>query len=122
MINKKYTYAVIGASNNQQKYGYKVFEDLIKSGYKVIPINLKERKILGVGVINSILDVNIKVDVVIFVVPPPVTEKIIVDVNKKKIKNVWFQPGSSNERVLKYCKKNKINYMDNSCIMIQKNK
>jgi predicted CoA-binding protein len=29
MIDKKFTYAVVGASNNEEKYGHKVFKDLL---------------------------------------------------------------------------------------------
>jgi len=30
MINKDFRYAVVGASNHEEKYGYKVFNDLIE--------------------------------------------------------------------------------------------
>jgi predicted CoA-binding protein len=30
MINKDFLYAVVGASNNEEKYGYKVFKDLLE--------------------------------------------------------------------------------------------
>jgi hypothetical protein len=46
MINKKFLYAVIGTSNNQEKYGFKVFKDLLDGGYKVIPINPSEKEVL----------------------------------------------------------------------------
>ena len=45
MISKDYTYAVVGASDNEKKYGYKVFRDLIQNGYTAIPINIHGKKI-----------------------------------------------------------------------------
>lgn len=46
MIDKNFIYAVVGASNNEEKYGYKVFKDLLDAGYKVLPINPSEKEIL----------------------------------------------------------------------------
>jgi predicted CoA-binding protein len=73
-ISKGFTYAVIGASNNQEKYGYKVFKYLHESGYNVVPVNLKESEIQGVTAYKSVLDYPTKIDVVFVVIPPESTE------------------------------------------------
>jgi hypothetical protein len=80
MINKDFLYAIIGASNNEEKYGYKVFKDLLKGGYKVIPINPNEKEILGNKVYSTLSVTKKKIDVVIFVTPPTVTEKVLEEV------------------------------------------
>ena len=121
MISKNSTYAVVGASKDFKKYGYKVFRDLKKAGYNVIPINPHEKEILGAKVYKNIFDVNFKIDLVIFVVLPEVAEKVLEDINKLNIKKVWMQPGSESEKAIKYCKKNKIKCIHNACIMINKN-
>lgn len=46
MIDKKLHYGVIGASNDEEKYGHKVFRDLLENGYHVTPINPNEKNIL----------------------------------------------------------------------------
>lgn len=120
MLSKKYIYAIVGATDNQEKYGYKVLKDLKEAGYKVIPINPNKEKILNLKVYKSILEVNRKIDVVIFVVPPFVTRKILKQVKNKKINKVWMQPGSESEENINYCQKNKIIYIAKACIMINK--
>lgn len=122
MIDKKAIYAVAGASNNQQKYGYKVLQDLKDSGYQVIPINPHEKEILALKVYKSLEDAEIKIDTVIFVVPPTVTEKILFEVKKLQIKNVWLQPGSKSRKAIQYCKDNNINCIYDACIMISSKK
>ncbi len=92
MINKNFLYAVVGASNNEEKYGYKVFKDLLDGKYKVIPINPNEKEILGNKVYPTLSATKQKIDVVIFVTPPTVTEKVLEEVNALNIKNVWMQP------------------------------
>lgn len=92
MINKDFLYAVVGASNNEEKYGYKVFKDLLEGGYHVIPVNPTEKKILGQQVSPTLSATEKKIDVAIFVTQPAVTEKVLNDVKELKIQKVRMQP------------------------------
>ena len=121
MIDKKNIYAVIGASNNVEKNWYKVFEDLLNWWYKVIPINPNEKTILWEKVYSILSSFDWKIDVVIFVVPPSVTQNVLLEVKKLWIKNVWMQPWSENDAAISFCNQEWINVVANSCIMIQRN-
>jgi predicted CoA-binding protein len=118
MIDKNLTYAIVGASNNEEKYGYKVLKNLFEAGFNVIPINSREKVILGLKTYQNITDLDKKIDVVVFVVPPVVTEKILDEVINLEIKNVWMQPGSESEVAIKKCQDNKINFIQNACIIV----
>ncbi len=122
MINKNFLYAIVGASNNTEKYGYKVFKDLLDAGYKVLPINPTEKEILGKEVYPTLSDSEQKIDTVIFVTQPNITEKVLEEVQKLKIKNVWLQPWSQSDAAIAFCKKNDIECIHDACIMIQKNR
>ena len=122
MINKNYIYAVIGASNDKQKYGYKVLKDFKESKYEVVPINPKEKEILGLKTYKSILDIDFKIDVVIFVVPPRITERVLKEIKKLKINKVWLQPGSESDKAIKYCKDNNIECIHSACVIVNNNK
>lgn len=119
MITKDKIIAVVGASNNPRKYGYKVVADLISKDYNVIPINPREEKIFGIQAFSSLKKVKTKIDWVVFVVPPKIGERILIDVKKLKIPSVWMQPGSESNKTIEFCKKNRINCVHNACIMIQ---
>lgn len=119
MITKSETVAVVGASNNPRKYGYQVLGNLISKDYNVIPINPNGEKILEIQAFPELKKVKTKIDWVIFVVPPKITEKILIDVKKLKIPSVWMQPGSESDKAIKFCMKNKINCVHDSCIMLQ---
>ena len=106
MINKNFLYAIVGASNNQEKYGYKVFKDFLDAEYKVIPINPTEQEILGEKVYPTLFSVKEKIDVVIFVTQPSVTEKVLEEVKILGIKNVWLQPGAQSDAAITFCKNN----------------
>jgi len=118
MIDKNFTYAVIGASANQEKYGFKVFKDLKEAGFKVIPINPSLKELLNIKAYPLLTVVPVKIDVAIFVVPPPITETILEEAKKLGIKKVWLQPGSESQRAIDFCQKNKIECIHDSCIII----
>lgn len=121
-IDKKNVIALVGASNNPEKYGNKVFLDLKNAGYQVYPINLTEDNIAGEKCYKSITELSKdkKVDLVITVVPPAITEKIIAECITLKINKVWMQPGSESEKAVKLCEDNSISQIHNMCIMIEK--
>jgi len=121
MINKIYNYAVIWASNNKEKYWYKVLSDLLKNWYKVIPVNPNEKKeILNQKVYKTISNINTKIDVAIFVVQPKITEIILKEIKSLWIKNVRLQPWAENKEAINYCKENNITCIHNACIMIKR--
>jgi uncharacterized protein len=119
-IDKSYTYAIVGASNDASKFGYRVLKDMKGSGYDVIPINPKEKEILGLKVFTSVKSLEKIVDVAVFIVPPTVSEKVLEDVKAAGIRKVWFQPGSESKRALDFCKENKIACVYHMCIMVER--
>lgn len=120
MINEKYLYAVVGASNNKEKYGYRVFKDLLEGWYRVVPVNPTEQEILGKQVYPALWNIPEKIDVVIFVTQPTVTEKVLEEVKKLKIQKVWMQPWAQSDAAIDFCKKNEIECVHDACIMIQR--
>ncbi|MCA9377142.1 CoA-binding protein [Candidatus Nomurabacteria bacterium] len=117
MISKKLTYAIVGASNDVSKYGYKVLKNLKDSGFHVIPVNLKEDKILDLPVSHSLSEIEPKPDVVVTVVPPTVTMDIVKQVVDLGIGSVWMQPGSESDEAIAYCEENGVSVISGACIM-----
>lgn len=114
--------ALIWASNNPDKYWNKILVDLVSKGYIVYPVNPKSKYINNIKVFKNIAELWDNIDVFNFVIPPLATLKVLED-HKDFLLNkyLWFQPGSCNDKVEKYLKKNKfIKYNINSCIMVNK--
>lgn len=115
--NKKI--AVIGVSEDHQKYGYKIFESLLKAGFNVVGINNKGGEILGKKLYKNIAELDTTPDLVLTVVPAAVTEKIIDDCKQAGIKEVWMQPGSESESAINKAKELGIKTTSGACFMIQ---
>ncbi len=94
------TVAVIGASSDRQKYGNKALRALRDQGYTVVPINPKEPEVEGERSYGSVLDVPVPIDMATFYVAPAVGMKILDDVVKKGIPEVWFNPGADGPQVV----------------------
>ena len=65
--------AVIGASHDQKKIGYKVLDNIVSGGYqgKVYPVNPKGGEILGLRGYRDVNEIEDEVDVASIVVPAP---------------------------------------------------
>ena len=63
--------AVVGASANPGKIGYRIVENMVKSGYtgQIYPINPKGGEILGWPVLRSLAEVKGDVDVAVLSIP-----------------------------------------------------
>jgi acetyl coenzyme A synthetase (ADP forming)-like protein len=65
------TVAVIGASHDPNKIGYKIVQNIVANGYtgKVYPVNPKGGEILGLAVAPTIRDIPEEIDAALIVVP-----------------------------------------------------
>ncbi len=111
-------FAVVGASSKPHKYGYKIYKYLKKIGKRVYPIHRAIKTIDDDVVYKSITDLPEKVEVVDIVVPPEVTEKVVIECHKLGIKKIWIQPGAESKKAIEFCKNNGIDVVYNTCIML----
>ena len=64
VLNHAKTIAIVGLSRNELRASYFVGYYLQRHGYRVIPVNPREREILGEKSFGSLLDVPVPVDIV----------------------------------------------------------
>lgn len=86
--------AVVGVSDEEHKYGYRIFRDMLEAGYPVEAVNPKGGRILGRKRYKNLSEMPAKPDLVITVVPPEITEKVVGECAALGIGTVWMQPGS----------------------------
>jgi acetyl coenzyme A synthetase (ADP forming)-like protein len=82
--------AVIGASRDEAKLGYKILDNILKSGYKgdVYPINPKADEILGKKCYPKVTDISDDVDLAVVVVPAEHVIPVVDDCGRKGVKGV----------------------------------
>jgi predicted CoA-binding protein len=121
LADQKYI-AVVGASNNPEKYGNKIVKTLMDKGFAVWPINLKEEVIEGLKVFKSLNDLDRKPDMIVFVVPPVVTLQELDTVADNGFDDVWLQPGAFDDAVLKRINDLKLNVENERCVLVEATK
>jgi predicted CoA-binding protein len=112
-------YGVVGASTNRDKYGNKVLRCYRQNGYRVIPVNPKEKEIEGIPCVASVQDLPGDVKSISVITPPAVTEQVVEMAARKGIKNIWMQPGAQSPKAVELCRRHNINVIaDGSCILV----
>ncbi len=90
-------FAVVGASQNRNKFGNKVLRWYQQNDRQVYPINPVADSIEGLEVYASLLDLPEKPHGVSIITPPAVTEKVVQQAIELGIENIWMQPGAEND-------------------------
>lgn len=115
---EKQTWAVVGATDKEEKFGNKIFKHLNARGKIVYPIHPKLKYLDGEICYASLIDLPVKPDVVVFVVPEVVGLKTLDDCKKKGVEVVWLQPGADTVAVVEKANKLGINVIE-SCVLVE---
>jgi predicted CoA-binding protein len=92
--------AVIGASSDRRKFGNRALRAYQQQGFEVLAINPNETEVEGLKTYASVLDVPGTIDMATFYVPPDIGERVIDEVAKKGIAEVWFNPGAESDALI----------------------
>ena len=97
----KPTVAVLGASQNREKYGNKSVRAHLQQGYDVFPVNPKAETIEGLACYPSLADVPVaQLDRVSIYLPPGIGITMLEEIQAKNPKEVWLNPGSESAELL----------------------
>jgi predicted CoA-binding protein len=113
-------FAVVGVSRDPAKYGHQLYKELRSAGYRVYAVNPNTSEVLGDRCYPSLEALPVKPDVVVFVVPPRVTEAAVKTCKKLGVKRVWMQPGSESEAAIDFCRRNGIDVIYGVCVMVER--
>jgi hypothetical protein len=92
--------AVIGASNDRRKFGNQAVRTFVRLGYDVFPVNPHEQEIEGLKSWHAVGDIPGPLDMVTFYVPPDVGIGLLDEVAAVRPAEVWFNPGSDDDRLV----------------------
>lgn len=104
-------WAVVGARDDNTKFGYKIPMRMLNHDYNVFMVNPKLSEIEGKKVYKSLSDIEEKIDVIDMVVNPQAAIEILDEAKSLGIKNIFFQPGTFDEKTLSHAKELGLNYV-----------
>ncbi len=113
------TIALVGATDNQSKYGHTIFLDLKRKGYRVYPVNPRRETVQGEKAYPRLADIPEPPTIVNFVIPPRFTLHVLKQCLELGLMNVFIQPGADSPEVMEFIQENGFNYLANACIMVE---
>jgi predicted CoA-binding protein len=97
----KRTIAIIGASQDRNKFGNKAVRAYAHQGYDVFPVHPTADAIEGIPVYRTVLDTPVlELDRISIYLSPEASAKILEEIARKPAREVWFNPGADTPEVL----------------------
>ena len=96
--------AIIGASNDPQKYGHAAVLAFLRAGWTVFPVHPTEPLVEGQTAFGSVKDVPQPLDWISVYVPSGIGEKLLPQLAEVDAKEIWFNPGSASPELLRMAK------------------
>lgn len=111
--------AVVGATDNLNKYGAIIYRDLKAKGYRVLPVNPRRDTVDGDIAYPDLGSLPETPDIVNIVVPPQRTLRVLDKAEELGIENIWVQPGAEDQAVMDRLQSGPFQYLANACIMVR---
>ncbi|KAF7364591.1 CoA-binding domain-containing protein [Mycena venus] len=97
------SFAVVGASDDETKFGTIVFKTMLEKGMDVVPINPFVSESQGIPCLHSLAEIADPAQTSISVVTQPaVSLQILQQATALGILAVWLQPGAEDDAVLEF--------------------
>lgn len=113
------TVAVVGATDDPEKYGSVIYHDLKAKGFTVYPVNPNRATVDGDKAYPSLADLPERPTIVNLVVHPDQALEVLRNAKELGITNAWVQPGAGGAEVVEYLENNGFTYLANACIMVR---
>ncbi|HHV28395.1 CoA-binding protein [Acetivibrio mesophilus] len=116
MLEKK-VWAVIGASDNPEKYGNKIYKKLKSKGYTVYPVNPNYETIEGDRCYSDLSSLPEVPEVIDMVVSPKRGKEVIEEASRLGVQNIWLQPGTHNNEIMELIDSKGLNAVQ-ACVLV----
>ena len=110
--------AVIGASDNLEKYGSIIYRDLKARGYHVFAVNPSRDSVDDDPCYPTLRDLPERPDIIDFVVPAHIGIEVARTAAALSMNNLWLQPGAESAELIDYLEGSGLDYDYDSCIMV----
>ena len=93
-------FAVLGATIDEEKYGFKIVQRLCEIGKTVYPISPKYEEVNSLKAYKSLLAIERPIDVVVFVINKKFASQYIAEMRELGIGFAWMQPGTYDHNLI----------------------
>lgn len=119
LADTKTTIAVVGATDNPDKYGSIIYRDLKRKGYRVFPVNLRRDTVDGDQAYATVADLPVAPDIIDLVIPADAGVGVVRQALEIGYDNIWVQPGAESPELLTVLQEGDGEYLADTCIMVR---
>src|SRR5467141_123644 len=119
LLKKYKTIAVVGLSSNPMRPSYDVTEYMQAAGYRIIPVNPNERKVLGEKSYARLEDVPEKIDIVNVFRRAEEVPAVVESAIRVGARVVWMQQGVENEEAAGQARAAGLVVIEDACILVE---
>ena len=116
------TWAVVGATQNEDKFGYKILMRLRSAGYETYAVNPLYQEIDDTQCYESLKALPVVPECVDRVVSPKRAYPFMDEAAELGIKYIWFQPGTFDDDVIKYAENKGLLLVNHHCVLVELSK
>jgi len=111
--------AMVGVSRDPVSFSAKLFEELCRHGYDVVPVNPNTAGMQGRGCFARVQDIYPAVEGALLMTSPEATEAVVRDCADAGIGRVWMYraggKGAVSEKAVAFCREHGINVVPGEC-------
>jgi uncharacterized protein len=122
LLRNARTIAVVGLSSKKWRASYGVAEYLQSAGYRIIPVNPREREVLGEKGYARLEDIPEKPDIVDVFRRSEAVPDIVESAIRVGAKAVWMQEGVVNEEAAEKARQAGLVVMQDVCILKERHR
>lgn len=111
--------AMVGLSRDPKAFSAMLFNELIRRGYDVVPVNPKAATVLGRPSFARVQDIQPPVEAALLMTSPDVTESVVVDCAQAGVRHVWMYSaggkGAVSLNAVSFCEEHGIDVVPGEC-------
>jgi predicted CoA-binding protein len=111
--------AIVGISRNSAELSVNLFQEFLRRGYEVVPVNPHLGDVLGHKCYARVQDVQPPVEAALLTTPPKVTESVVRDCAEAGIGLIWMLRatgrGAVSEKGVEFCRERGIQVVAGEC-------
>lgn len=112
-------WAVVGATQNKNKFGYRIYQKLKACGYVVYAVNPNYQQIDEDSCYPSLGALPEKPNCINMVVAPEHADPFIQEASELGIPYMWFQPGSFDQNTLDKAADKGLELVYYNCVLVE---
>ena len=111
--------AMAGISRDPANFSVKLFQELIRRGYDVAPVNPNLREVEGRRCFGRVQDVEPPVEAALLMTSPEVTDTVVRDCAEAGVRTIWMYratgKGSVSRQAVEFCQERGIRVVPGEC-------